>query len=65
MIALSDKQNILYSEIILPIQYGEEAAKTSFTEKYAGSHWAQTELKSKRSLRNQTLIWDTGYNFSL
>lgn len=55
MIALSDKQNILYSEIILPIQYGEEAAKTSFTEKYAGGHWAQTELKSKIEKLNTNL----------
>lgn len=65
MISLStNKQNILYSEIILPVQYGEEA-KSSFPEKDAGGYRAQTEPKSKRSLINQTLIWDTRYNVSL
>lgn len=40
MISLStDKQNILYLEIILQIQDGEEEeAKSSFTEKDAGSY---------------------------
>lgn len=66
MVSLStNKQNILYLEIILQIQYGKEAAKSSFTKKDAGGYWAQTEAKSNRSWTNQTLIWDTGYNFSL
>lgn len=66
MISLStDKQNTLYLKIILPVQYGEETAKSSFTEKDAGGYRAQTEPKPKRSLTKQTLIWDTRYNFSL